>query len=287
MFLRFSIHFTFSTFLFALYNAFSIEIEIMVDPKMKTLTEKGLNIPGPDTVYIAPEVKLENISKDNVTIYPGCRILGEKTLISSGVKLGQESPATIENCLLADNVKLKGGHFKGSLFLDNASLGMGAHIREGCILEEQTSGAHCVGLKQTILMPFVTLGSLINLCDCLVAGGTSRNDHTEIGSSYIHFNFTPEGDKATPSLIGDVPKGVMLNQPRIFLGGQGGIVGPARVAFGTVASAGSIIRSDIVEDNKFVSSTNRDFVKDFALGSYRGIKRTFVTISTTWQTLLL
>jgi UDP-N-acetylglucosamine/UDP-N-acetylgalactosamine diphosphorylase len=41
-------------------------------------------------------------------------------------------------------------------------MGLGAQVREACILEEQASAAHCVGLKQTILFPFVTLGSLIN-----------------------------------------------------------------------------------------------------------------------------
>jgi UDP-N-acetylglucosamine/UDP-N-acetylgalactosamine diphosphorylase len=90
-------------------------------------------------------------------------------------------------------------------------------------LEEEASGAHAVGLKQTIFLPFVTAGSLINFCDALIAGGTSRKDHSEIGSSYIHFNYTPHQDKATPSLIGDVPHGVMLDQPAIFLGGQGGL----------------------------------------------------------------
>ena len=92
-------------------------------------------------------------------------------------------------------------------------MGLGAQVRETCILEEEASGAHCAGIKQTILLPFVTLGSLINFCDCLMAGGTSRQNHSEVGSSYIHFNFTPDGDKTTPSLIGDVPRGVMLAEP--------------------------------------------------------------------------
>lgn len=76
-------------------------------------------------------------------------------------------------------------------------MGSGAHVRGGTILEEEANGAHTVGLKQTILMPFVTLGSLINFCDVLLAGGTSRTNHSEVGSSYIHFNFTPDGDKTT------------------------------------------------------------------------------------------
>ena len=76
-----------------------------------------------------------------------------------------------------------------------------------------------------------------------MAGGTSRKNHSEIGSSYIHFNFTPHQDKATASLIGDVPRGVMLDQPPIFLGGQGGLVGPVRIAYGTVIPAGTICRA--------------------------------------------
>jgi UDP-N-acetylglucosamine/UDP-N-acetylgalactosamine diphosphorylase len=131
-------------------------------------------------------------------------------------------------------------------------MGSGAQVREGCIIEEEANGAHCVGIKQTILFPFVTLGSLINFCDCLMAGGTSRKDHSEVGSSYIHFNFTPDGDKTTASLIGDVPRGVMLNQPAIFLGGQGGIVGPLRMGYGNVVAANSVLRKDFTEDNKLI-----------------------------------
>ena len=84
-------------------------------------------------------------------------------------------------------------------------MGSGAHVRAGTLLEEEFDGAHAVGLKQTLFLPFVTAGSLINFCDALMAGGTSRKNHSEIGSSYIHFNYTPHRDKATPSLVGDVP----------------------------------------------------------------------------------
>jgi len=84
-----------------------------------------------------------------------------------------------------------------------------AEVREGCLLEEEANGAHTVGLKQTILFPFVTLGSIVNFCDILMAGGTDRRNHSEVGSSYIHFNYTPNQDKATASLIGDVAYGVM------------------------------------------------------------------------------
>ena len=38
--------------------------------------------------------------------------------------------------------------------------------------------------------------------------------------------------------------GVMLNQSPIFLGGQGGLVGPCRLAFGTITAAGTINRKE-------------------------------------------
>jgi UDP-N-acetylglucosamine/UDP-N-acetylgalactosamine diphosphorylase len=229
-----------------------MELHTASHEKIRALMAKGVRIPNPATLDIGDEVQTDHISGDNVTIYPGCRIYGKKTVISSGCRLGYEAPVTIDNCLLGPSVELKGGFFTGSVFLEKASMGSGAQIREGCLLEEEASGAHCVGLKQTILFPFVTLGSLINFCDCLMAGGTSRRDHSEVGSSYIHFNFTPDGDKATPSLFGDVPKGVMLNQRPIFLGGQGGAVGPLQVGYGNVTAAGSILRKSYPGENQLI-----------------------------------
>lgn len=208
------------------------------------LLDKGIFMPDPGSVFIAPEVDPDRISGDGVTIYPGTRILGEKTLISRGTTLGFEAPATLVDCFIGPDCRLNGGFFQGAVFLGKNTFGSGAHVRPGTILEEEANAAHTVGLKHTILFPFVTLGSLINFCDCLMAGGTSRKDHSEVGSSYIHFNYTPNQDKATPSLLGNVSQGVMLNQKPIFLGGQGGLVGPRRIAFGCTTAAGTICRRD-------------------------------------------
>jgi bifunctional UDP-N-acetylglucosamine pyrophosphorylase/glucosamine-1-phosphate N-acetyltransferase len=251
-----------------------MEMKPRSDEKIRQLLHKGVDIPNPLTIDIGDEVRVDQISAKGVRIYPGCRIYGEKTVISAGSRLGYETPATIENCRIGAGVELKGGFFSHSVFLEKASMGMGAHVREGCILEEEANGAHCVGLKQTILFPFVTLGSLINFCDCLMAGGTSRKNHSEVGSSYIHFNFTPDADKTTPSLIGDVPRGVMLNQPPIFLGGQGGIVGPLRLGYGNIVAAGSVLRHDHRADNKLIFETAcNNGVKDFVPSSYPGFGR--------------
>jgi UDP-N-acetylglucosamine/UDP-N-acetylgalactosamine diphosphorylase len=242
--------------------------------KICQLIDRGVDIPNPGTLDIGNEINVDQISEKGVTIYPGCRIYGAKTVISSGCKLGYEAPVTIEDCQLGPAVELKGGFFSKSVFLEKANMGMGAHVREGCILEEEAGGAHCVGLKQTILFPFVTLGSLINFCDCLMAGGTSRSNHSEVGSSYIHFNFTPDADKTTPSMLGDVPRGVMLNQPPIFLGGQGGIIGPVRLGYGNIVAAGSILRHDYSGDNQLIfEKAPASSVKDFVPAAYPGLGR--------------
>jgi len=220
--------------------------------KIRLLLEKGVKIPTPLTVEFGEEVEIGRISGDGVVIYGGCKIYGKKTLIMPGTKIGYESPVTIEDCQIGPNVELKGGFFSNSTFLEKANIAYGAQVRDACILEEEANGAHVVGLKHTILFPFVTLGSLINFCDCLMAGGTSRRSHSEVGSSYIHFNYTPNQDKATASLIGDVPRGVMLNQKPIFLGGQGGLVGPSRLGYGTVIAAGVIYRGDCPEGGKLL-----------------------------------
>ena len=251
-----------------------MELRSALKDKIGRLTDKGVTFCNPLSIDIGDEVDTDQISGDGVTIYPGCRIYGGKTVISAGARIGREGPATIEDCQIGPRVELKGGYYSKSVFLEQANLGLGAQIREACILEEEAGGAHCVGLKQTILFPFVTLGSLINFCDCLMAGGTSRKNHSEVGSSYIHFNFTPDADKTTASLLGDVPRGVMLNQPPIFLGGQGGMVGPLRMGFGNVVAAGGILRKDVLADGQLIiPKTAPGRTTAFLPGTYPGLAR--------------
>ncbi|MEI6892422.1 MAG: hypothetical protein V5783_09645 [Pontiella sp.] len=219
-------------------------------------------------VQIRDDVDCSRIAPDAV-IHPGSRILGADTSIAAGCILGAEAPVVLENCQLGRSVELKGGCCTEATFFEGANLGSGAHVRAGTILEEEANGAHTVGLKQTILLPFVTCGSLINFCDILMAGGTSRKNHSEVGSSYVHFNFTPHQDKATASLVGDVANGVFLDRKPIFLGGQGGLVGPARIAYGSVIAAGGICRKDVLEENKLVVPVApRATVRAYEFGVY-------------------
>ena len=241
---------------------------------VQRLQEKGVRFPAPQAVEIGEDVDPDRISGIGVVIHSGCKIYGRSTLILDNTRLGYEGPATVIDCQIGPGVELGAGYFKDAVFLSGASTGSGAHVREGTILEEEAAIAHTVGLKQTILFPYVTLGSLINFCDCLMAGGTDRKNHSEVGSSYIHFNYTPNQDKATASMIGDVPRGVMLNQLPIFLGGQGGLVGPCRLEYGTVIAAGTIHRKDEPRNSRLIiGGGGKSGNVPYSPGRYHGEKR--------------
>ena len=92
----------------------------------------------------------------------------------------------------------------------------------------------------TILFPWVTLGSNINFCDLILAGGTGPEPSffSEAGSGSIHFNYSVRGDKATSSIFGDVKNGVFLDQKRIFIGGNSSLIGPIKAEYGAMNAAG-------------------------------------------------
>ena len=111
--------------------------------KIEKLIQKGVKIPNPQSVEIGPEVNIDKISGDGVVIYSGCKIFGSSILILKGTKLGYEGPVTIDNCQVGPQVELKSGFFRDAVFLKKVSLGSGANVREGTIMEEESFDTHC------------------------------------------------------------------------------------------------------------------------------------------------
>jgi UDP-N-acetylglucosamine/UDP-N-acetylgalactosamine diphosphorylase len=242
--------------------------ELTLRERLGQLVDAGVRIVDPRQTHVAADVVLSRIQPGSV-LHPGTRLGGARCWLGAGAEVGTEGPATVVDAVLDTGAAVASGYVSGAVLLRQARLGGCAHVRAGTLLEEEASTAHAVGLKQTILLSFVTLGSLINFCDCLMAGGTSRSDHSEVGSGYIHFNFTPwgeRGDKATPSLIGCVPRGVFLRERRIFLGGSGGLVGPAKIGYGAVAGAGQVVRGGI-DEGRLVLAPPRSVDRQVELGS--------------------
>jgi UDP-N-acetylglucosamine/UDP-N-acetylgalactosamine diphosphorylase len=68
----------------------------------------------------------------------------------------------------------------------------------------------------------------------------------------------------------------MLDRQPIFLGGQGGIVGPVRLGYGTVTVAGAIIRQDCPEGGKILGSQSIPLEKELLPGYHADIRRKVV-----------
>ena len=238
---------------------------------LRNLLERGVHIPDLNLVHITRDVKLENIAP-GCTIYPFVRITGFKTQIHSGARIGARGPVILENSFIGENAVigdlgqvtlidtvvgpksvLGAGVAEQAVFLGKETMindfttGYGFRVRKGSLYEEDASSAQHTDTKMTILFPWTTLGSDINFCDALLAGGTGPElgSFSEVGSGTIHFNYSIRGDKATASLFGDVFQGVFLDQERLFIGGNNSLLGPVKADFGTMTAAGAKIKGKL------------------------------------------
>lgn len=226
---------------------------------LQRLKDRGVIIHAPESTTIV-DVDPERFEA-GVEIFPGVNLRGQQTLLGAGTRLGRAGGGWFENVRAGRGVDLYGGYFEDCVFLDRVTMRGQAEVRGGTLLEEECEAAHHVGYKMTIQLPWVVAGSLVNFCDALVSGGTSRKDHSEIGSTLALYNYTPWGDKFA-SLFGDVPNGVFCRQKRIFIGGQTQIVSPVHMGFGSVLAAGSSLRRSIPE-NRLISNGAAEFDMPF------------------------
>lgn len=223
------------------------------------LKKKGVILHAPAATVI------EDVGADafeaGVEIFPGVTIRGTKSRFGANTKLGRSGGGYFENVVTGKNVDLYGGFFQDCALFDDVIMRGHAEVRGGTLLEEGCESAHHVGYKMTVMLPWVVAGSLVNFCDVLMGGGTSRRNHSEIGSSMALYNFTPWGDKHA-SMFGDVPRGVFVREAPIFIGGQTQIVSPVLVGFGTVLPAGCSIRRNVPDGQMYgeaATPINRPF----------------------------
>jgi len=245
--------------------------------RLLLLNRRGIHFPcGSGNIFVGEDVDLNRIEA-KVELYPGCRLTGRKTLIQEGARIGLKGPCILHNMVIGKGAVLGSGSFEESVLLNYVKLGTSIRVRETCLMEEKAECSFSTDVKQTVLLANTVLGSEINFCDIFMAGGTSRADHSEVGSGVIHFNFTPfgeSGDKVTASLLGDSPRGVFYRSPRIFIGGHSSLIGPVKIGFGSVVAAGSQVISNIAERTlNFGGRPSSKDIKDFNFQCYRSIAR--------------
>jgi len=240
--------------------------------RISRLAKRGVRVWGPERVYIGEDVLLDRICTGAELM--NALITGETTFIGSRAQIGVSGLARIHQSQIGASCILGAGAYEHCVLLSGARTRGFAELRQGTVLEEEAEIAHNVGLKNTVFTIGVVAGSCINYCDVLVTGGSSRSDHSEIGSGATHFNFDPRGDKFG-SLLGDAT-GWLLRSRRIFVGGNSGIVAPVHLRFGAVIAAGSMIRKDVGE-NELSSGEALQQSGEYDLEKYYDLSRKFCT----------
>jgi len=240
--------------------------------RLSWLAQNGVKVWGPERVYVSEDVRLDRISAGAVLM--NATITGATTFIGARAQIGISGLARIHKAQIGPSVVLGAGNFENCVLLHGSKVRGFAEFRGGTVLEEEAEAGHNVGLKNTVFTCGVVAGSLINFCDVVLTGGSSRNDHSEVGSGSVHFNFDPRGDKFG-SLMGDAT-GCLLKSRRIFVGGNSGVVAPVHLDFGVVVAAGSIVRKDVAE-NRLSAGDTPGQSGDYDLDRYFDLSRKFYT----------
>ncbi len=249
--------------------------------RVSELCAKGVEVWGPERVYVDSSVDLDAIEAGAVVRQ--ATLSGSTLSIGAGSVIGTSGHAEVDDCQIGRNVELGSGMYHSSTFLDGVKIRGFAEIRPGTLLEEEVDLAHCVALKNTTFTACCVAGSLINFCDVFLSGGTSRRDHTEVGSAAVHYNFDPWGDK-WGSLLGGI-RGVLLREDPVFIGGTCGIVGPVEIGFGAVLAAGSTIRRSVSANTLVATSSRNVKVNGFDRRKRGSVARAFVTTARLVATL--
>ena len=239
--------------------------------RVEALRRRGVDVWGPERVYISSDVNLDAIEPGSVIRQ--ATLSGKGLTVGAGAVIGTSGHAEVCDCQIGPEAELGSGLYMGATFLHRVKVRGFAEIRPGTLLEEDVDVAHSVALKNTTFTACCVAGSLINFCDLFLTGGTSRKDHTAIGSGAIHYNFDPRGDK-WGSLLGSI-RGVLLRSDPVFIGGTCGLVGPLEVGLGAVTAAGSTVRKD-VPANALVSEIGRSVrITGFDRTRYGSLRRSF------------
>ena len=220
--------------------------------ELEQLAQRGVRILLPEQTAIRRDVDLQQLESGAV-LHPGTRLQGQSTRILAGAEIGSggyvvledsvvgpgaivgaQGPVSLRHSWVGPQTILGMGVAEEAVFLGREhsgappTTGVGFRVRKGSLYEEGACSGQHTDTKMTLLMPWVTLGSNINFCDVLLAGGTGDppSQFSEVGSGTVHFNFTIRGDKATASLLGNVCEGVFLRSERLFIGGNCSALGP-------------------------------------------------------------
>ena len=107
--------------------------------RVAKLRDAGVDVWGPDRVYVSADVKLEYI-ETGATIHHAT-LAGADLRIGRGTRIGASGHALVSDCQIGRDVELGAGSYEGATILDGARVRGYAELRPGTLLEEQVDAA--------------------------------------------------------------------------------------------------------------------------------------------------
>ncbi len=183
--------------------------------------EKGITFHSPETVWIEPDVTLE----EDVEIFPSAVLKG-KSKIKKGSVIGEGS--IVENSEIGVNVDIQPYSIvRNSKIDDGSTIGPFAHVREKSYVGEKSHIGNFVEVKKS------KIGDRVNAKHLSYLGDTEVGDRVNIGAGVVIANF--DGKRKHKSKIGD----------RAFVGSNSLLISPIKVGKLSYIAGGSVVSKDV------------------------------------------
>lgn len=207
----------------------SLAIKYLRDRITKELSERGVTLYDPQSVWISDEA---TIGSDTV-IYPNVIIEGETKIgknctIYQGVRL--------KNCIIEDSVEIKDYTVAENAFIGRGSkVGPFAHLRPETLIGEDCRIGNFVEVKKS------KIGKGTKASHLSYIGDAEIGSNVNIGAGTITCNY--DGKKKHKTIIED----------NVFIGSDSQLVAPVRISKSAYIGAGSTITKDVPEDSLALS----------------------------------
>jgi len=183
----------------------------------------GVTIEDPSTTYIGPDVVIER----DTTIRPMTMIYG-KTSIGEECEIGPL--AFIQECEIADRVKVMRSECFGARIGSEAVVGPFARLREGSRIGDEARIGNFVEVKKS------RVGKKAKAQHLSYIGDATVGEEVNVGAGTITCNY--DGFEKHPTVIGE----------GAFIGSNTALVAPVTVGKGAMVAAGSVITEDVPEN---------------------------------------
>lgn len=181
---------------------------------------EGVTIVDPTTTWIDVTVKIAS----DVTIYPGCAILGNSK-IATGAIIGPRT--VLESCeVLADAQIIESNCVEANIG-KSATVGPYSYLRKGSVLGTGVKAGAFVEIKNTKVGDGSKIPHLSYVGDATIGEGTN------IGAATVFVNY--DGVEKHHTIVGN----------HVRIGSDSMLVAPVTIGDGAYTAAGSVITEDV------------------------------------------